>query len=111
LVAFRETSDALVARQTLALRQTALAHQVQALQHSSDIALLRYQGGRASYFEVLEAQQQLFPAEDIQAQNERDQLLAVVNLYKALGGGWSANDSGQAPPTVNAVSTQLPAGG
>jgi multidrug efflux system outer membrane protein len=111
LVAFQETADALVARQTLAVRSTALASQVQALQNSSDIALLRYEGGRASYFEVLEAQQQLFPAQDAEAQNARDQLLAVVNLYKALGGGWSANDSGEAPPTVNAVNTQVPAGG
>jgi len=111
LVAFRETSDALVARQTLALRLTALGEQVRALQRSSEIALLRYQAGRASYFEVLEAQQQLFPAEDAQAQNERDQLLDVVNLYKALGGGWSADDNGKAPPTINAVNTQVPAGG
>jgi multidrug efflux system outer membrane protein len=111
LVAFQETADALVARQTLAVRSTALASQVQALQNSSEIALLRYEGGRASYFEVLEAQQQLFPAEDAEAQNARDQLLAVVNLYKALGGGWSANDSGEAPPTVNAVNTRAPAGG
>jgi multidrug efflux system outer membrane protein len=111
LVAFQETSDALIAQRTLGERHTALKNQVQALQHSSDIALLRYEAGRASYFEVLEAQQQLFPAQDAQAQNERDQLLAVVNLYKALGGGWSANDTGVTPPTVNAVNAPAPAGG
>jgi multidrug efflux system outer membrane protein len=43
---------------------------------------------RSSYFEVLEAEQQLFPAQDALAQTQRDQLLAVVDLYKALGGGW-----------------------
>jgi outer membrane protein, multidrug efflux system len=58
------------------------------LKNSVDLALLRYDGGRATYFEVLEAQQQLFPAQDALAQTQRDQLVAVVNLYKALGGGW-----------------------
>ena len=38
--------------------------------------------------DVAEAQQQLYPAETALAQTQRDQLLAVVNLYKALGGGW-----------------------
>jgi multidrug efflux system outer membrane protein len=37
---------------------------------------------------VLDAEQLLYPAEDALAQTQRDQLLAVVNLYKALGGGW-----------------------
>jgi multidrug efflux system outer membrane protein len=90
--AFRETSDALVARQTLRLREIALHSQVQALQQSSDLALDRYRSGRASYFEVLEAQQQLFPVENELAENRRDQLLAVVNLYKALGGGWMSDE-------------------
>ena len=42
----------------------------------------------AFYRQVLEAQQQLFPAENSLAQTELNQLLAVVQLYKALGGGW-----------------------
>ena len=66
---------------------------------SSALALLRYQSGRANYFEVLEAQQQLFPAEDALSQTSRDQLLAVVSLYKALGGGWNA-----APPAAAEMS-------
>jgi multidrug efflux system outer membrane protein len=86
--AFRETSDALVAQQTLVGRRTALERQVGDLRRSSELALTRYDAGRASYFEVLEAQQQLFPAEDALAQTQRDQLVAVVSLYKALGGGW-----------------------
>jgi multidrug efflux system outer membrane protein len=44
--------------------------------------------GKASYYEVLEAQQQLFPSEINLARTRRDQLVAVVTLYKALGGGW-----------------------
>jgi multidrug efflux system outer membrane protein len=111
LVAFRETSDALVARGTLTERRAALENQVQALQESSRLALLRYESGRASYFEVLEAQQQLFPAQDALAQTMRDELLAVVALYKALGGGWQGPFPPQpalpAPPR-NVLLTSVP---
>jgi multidrug efflux system outer membrane protein len=95
LAAFHETSDALVARQTLVSRETAIQSQVKALQNSADLALDRYRTGRASYFEILEAQQQLFPAKDALAQTRRDQLIAVVNLYKALGGGWTPDEQPQ----------------
>ena len=44
--------------------------------------------GKASYFDVLDAQNQLFPAENSLAQTQLNQLLAIVQLYKALGGGW-----------------------
>ena len=55
---------------------------------------LRYHSGLAAYFEVLDAQQQLFPAEIAPRPARRDQLLAVVSLYRALGGGWPV-----APPS------------
>jgi multidrug efflux system outer membrane protein len=92
LVAFRETSDALVAQQKLAAQRAALETKVAAIRQSIDLALERYHSGRASYFEVIEAQQQLFPAEDQLAQVQQAQLVAVVNLYKALGGGWNMTD-------------------
>src|SRR5215469_14316871 len=93
LVAFREVSDALIAQQTLIAQRTAQEHQVAALREAVELALLRYNVGRASYFEVLEAEQLLFPAQDALAQTQRDQLLAVVNLYKALGGGWNFSNA------------------
>ena len=92
LVAFQEVSNALIAQQTLVDQRGALTHQVQSLKEAVDLSLLRYSAGRASYFEVLEAEQLLFPAEDALAQTQRDQLLAVVDLYKALGGGWNLSD-------------------
>ena len=91
LTAFRETSDALAAQQTLVAQRTAEQDQTKALREAVELALDRYSGGRASYFEVLDAEQLLFPAEDALAQTQRDQLVAVVSLYKALGGGWSLN--------------------
>jgi multidrug efflux system outer membrane protein len=99
VTAFRETSDALVAQKNLMGQRQSLKGQVQALRRSTELALMRYDGGRSSYFEVLEAQQQLFPAEAALAQTQRDQLIAVVNLYKALGGGWKSVPVADAPVT------------
>ena len=93
IVAFREVSDALIAQSTLVEQRQALQHQVASLRESVELSLLRYNAGRASYFEVLEAEQLLFPAEDALAQTQRDQLLVVVSLYKALGGGWNLGDA------------------
>lgn len=92
LTAFQETSDALAAQEHLAARRSALEGQIQALRRAVDLASERYRGGRSTYFEVLEAQQQLYPAEAELARTEEAQLAAVVNLYKALGGGWKLSD-------------------
>jgi multidrug efflux system outer membrane protein len=89
ITAFQETSNALSAQQTLAQRRVAQQSQVEAQRRAVNLAKERYDGGRASYFEVLEAEQELFPAEGQLAQTQRDELLAVVSLYKALGGGWN----------------------
>lgn len=91
--AFREVSDALTAESELVGERVAREKQVVALKESVELSLLRYRGGRASYLDVLEAEQQLYPAEDALAQTQRDQLSAVVTLYKALGGGWKLSDA------------------
>ena len=88
LNAFREVSDALVSRSQLAEIRQHQAHEVSALETAVKLSSERYIAGKASYYEVLEAQQQLFPSELNLARTRRDQLLAVVSLYKALGGGW-----------------------
>ena len=98
LGAFQETSNALIAQQTLVTQREALQRQVDSLKESVDLALQRYDSGRASYFEVLEAEQQLFPSQDALAQAQRDQLIAVVNLYRALGGGWNLKDADWTQP-------------
>jgi multidrug efflux system outer membrane protein len=88
LNAFREVSDALVSRAELVEIRQHQAHQVTALESAVKLSTERYVAGKADYYEVLEAQQQLFPAELNLARTERDQLLALVTLYKTLGGGW-----------------------
>jgi multidrug efflux system outer membrane protein len=89
LVALREVSDALVAREKLEGVRAEQARAVAALREALRFARTRYLGGLATYLEVLDAQQQLFPAENALARTRRDELLAVVTLYRALGGGWS----------------------
>ena len=88
LQAFAEVSDALVTRQKLDFVHAERVETVKALQTSVQLSLQRYNDGIASYFEVLEAEQQLFPAELDLARTQRDLLVAVVTLYRVLGGGW-----------------------
>ena len=59
-----------------------------ALEAVVELSTERHLAGKASYCEVLEAQQQLFPAQLCLARTERDESLSIVALYKALGGGW-----------------------
>ena len=90
--ALSEVSNALIAQQKLEGVRAEQEVAVDALRESVRLAILRYNGGLSTYFEVLEAQQQLFPAEQALAQTDLDRILAVVDLYQALGGGWQAND-------------------
>lgn len=93
LKAFQEVSDALVAEQKLTEREEQQRRQVTALTDATTIAEKRYRGGLASYYEVLEAQQLLFPAQISLSVTRRDRHLAIVRLYKALGGGWKLTDA------------------
>ena len=91
LDAFHDVANALVARQKLEAVRVQQSRAVAAYQDAVTVSTQRYGAGKAGYFEVLEAQQQLFPAENSLAQTELNQLLAIVQLYKALGGGWTNN--------------------
>jgi multidrug efflux system outer membrane protein len=93
LKAFQEVSDALVTYQKLGAIEEQQNREVTALTASAAIARRRYLGGFASYYEVLEAQQLLYPAEFSLSQTSRDRRLAVVQLYKALGGGWNLDNA------------------
>jgi multidrug efflux system outer membrane protein len=106
LRAFAEVSNALVAHDRLARVRVDREETVDALQTSVALSLQRYTDGIANYFEVLEAEQQLFPAELDLARTRRDELVAVVTLYRTLGGGWQldvpawgtvATDASEAP--------------
>jgi multidrug efflux system outer membrane protein len=62
---------------------------VRVLRNAAALSTLRYDGGVTSYLEVLDTERQLFAAELELARTRRDELLAVVGLYRALGGGWT----------------------
>src|SRR5262249_47149136 len=93
LGAFHEVSDALIANAKLREVEVQEARAVAALEEAVTVSTQRYQAGQSSYYEVLEAQQQLFPAQTSLARLERDRLLVIVELYKALGGGWKLDDA------------------
>jgi outer membrane protein, multidrug efflux system len=92
LVALREVSDTLTALGKLSEAEAAQDTAVQALAAAVGHATDRYRQGLANYFEVLEAQQQLYPAQNTLAQIRLNRLLAYAQLYRALGGGWSLTD-------------------
>ncbi len=93
--AFREVSDALIAYQR---SREFFQHQqelTQADRDAAELAAVRYEGGVVSYLEVLYNEQQLFDAELLLSQSRRDELLSVVELYRALGGGWEMSTTNE----------------
>ena len=93
LGALREVSDSLTAVGKLSEAETGQTTAVRGLEDAVVHATDRYRQGLASYYEVLEAQQQLYPAQTTLAQIRANRLLAYVQLYKALGGGWNLTDA------------------
>ncbi len=89
LVAFKEVEDSLVAVRTAKNQRKAQQEQVDALRSALQIANLRHQAGITSHLEVLVAKRTLFSAETALTSAHRLHLVSVVQLYKALGGGWS----------------------
>ncbi len=96
LNAFQEVSNALISRQKLAATRAEQFRAVKAYEEAVHVSLKRYVAGKASYYEVLQNQQNLFPAETTLAQTELNQLLAIAPLYKALGGGWQEAETATA---------------
>jgi len=88
LTALQEVSTALISRQKLAEVRVFDEQAASALSSSVQIATDRYINGKSSYYEVLQAQQELYPTQRALAQAQASEMIAVVQLYKALGGGW-----------------------
>ena len=102
LVAFREVEDSLVAVRKTRDQTLSQEEQVTALRSALHLADLRYKGGLANYLDVLIAQRNLFDAELALTSTRRLYQVSIVQLYKALGGGWLP-DRPEAPPPVAAV--------
>jgi outer membrane protein, multidrug efflux system len=86
--AFRDVSDALIAYEKFHSVRVAQEITVKDLQETVNTSLKRYRGGIATYLEVLDAQRSLFSAELTLAQDRGNEYQSLVQLYKALGGGW-----------------------
>jgi multidrug efflux system outer membrane protein len=86
--AFREVEDALADQKRTREQLEAQKRQVDSLKEYARIARLRYENGYTSYIEVLDAERSLFNAELQYAQTQGLLFQSLVNLYKAMGGGW-----------------------
>jgi multidrug efflux system outer membrane protein len=86
--AFRDVSDALVGYRKLHVFREQQALLFEAAQDARRLSSIRYEGGATSYLEVLDADTRLFDAELGLAQAELSELSALVEIYRALGGGW-----------------------
>lgn len=89
LVALADVEDALSAAAQTRAREAALERAVREARRAFGLAETQYRGGAIGLFELLDAQRTLFAAEDAIIGARLDRLLALVDLYRALGGGWS----------------------
>lgn len=88
-IALREVEDALVAYQRLREQRDSQQRVADAERKRLRLTQSRYRGGVSSYFEVLDAERQSFSADLSLLQTTRDVYASVVQLYRALGGGWT----------------------
>jgi multidrug efflux system outer membrane protein len=93
LSAFRDVADALVSREKYDAIREDLIRGVRSSEQAVGLARTRYVEGLSNYNEVLEAQQRLYPTQIALAQTEINRRLVVIQLYKALGGGWNLTDA------------------
>jgi len=105
LDAFQDVSNALISRQKYELIRAKQIEAVQSYQESVKVSLQRFLAGKANYYEVLEAQQQLYPAQLSLAETELNRRTVIVQLYKALGGGWNLKDPDWVGPKSPAPSS------
>jgi outer membrane protein, multidrug efflux system len=98
--AYREVSDSLIAIEKLGAIRVEQQAGVVALRDASQLSRERYDIGLSSYLEILVADQQLFERELDLARTRGDQMRALAQLYRALGGGWQPEPPAAPPPTT-----------
>src|SRR5215469_996418 len=106
--AFGEVSTSLSAHQQLAKAYLEEVRSVDAYRESVQLSSTRYDSGLASYFEIVDAQLQLYPAESSAVSYDLGRKLALVSLYRALGGGWKLTDAQWASTVGTSSSTPAP---
>jgi NodT family efflux transporter outer membrane factor (OMF) lipoprotein len=103
--AVTEVRDGLVAFTTERRRRASLAQAVTADREALNLAQQLYRQGLTDFLTVLDAERELFAAQDALARSETDQATALIGLYKALGGGWETSEN--APSTTPKQSPDL----
>jgi NodT family efflux transporter outer membrane factor (OMF) lipoprotein len=91
--ALREVADALAEYRKTAEQRAEQERLVEALRASTSLSTQRYEGGVDNYLQVLDAQRNLFQGELDLARLRQQELAAIVQLYRALGGGWNASQA------------------
>lgn len=107
LNAFRETNDALVGSQKKREEAEAQAKRVTALREYARLSRLRFDNGAASYLEVLYAENELFGAELAAVRAQAERYTRLVDVYKAMGGGW-VDEAAKAAPQPGIDISQTP---
>jgi len=93
-IAFREVNDSLADQNLTRKQLDALNQRVSSLRTYADLARLRFDNGYSSYIEVLDAERSLFDVELSYVQTQGTLFQALINLYKAMGGGWVTEAEG-----------------
>jgi multidrug efflux system outer membrane protein len=95
-------STSLVGIDRLAASERERERALRANQQAVRLVNLRYSSGLSAYFEVLDAMEQELAAENNLARTHRDRLVALVQFYRALGGGWQAEPASSTTPSTTA---------
>jgi NodT family efflux transporter outer membrane factor (OMF) lipoprotein len=104
LNALQEVENALSAYVSEQQHRRALVDVVDADRRAADLSIRLYQGGQTDFLNVLVAQRSLYGSEDALIQSDRRVAQDLVQLYRALGGGWEEGDErGIAQPTTQPV--------
>jgi multidrug efflux system outer membrane protein len=107
--AFRETNDALVGAAKTRDVAEAEARRVATLREYARLSRLKFDNGYAGYLEVLYAENELFGAELTAVRSQADRFTQIVNVYKAVGGGWLDEADKLAPHPRGVASGESPA--
>jgi multidrug efflux system outer membrane protein len=109
-VAFQEVSDALVSLRKTREVLVVQGRQVEALGRYARLARLRYEAGYTSYLEVVDSERSLFNSQLSQAQTQGSVFASLIQLYKAMGGGWVGDAEGMTMPQYGSNETTGTAG-
>lgn len=110
LQAFREVEDSLTDYQKFGEQRVSQAARVEANRRVLELAEVRYRGGVSNYLEVLDAQRSLFDSQLDSVVAVRDELVALIRFYKALGGGWTEPQPQTQPAPQTEPASSTPSG-